>query len=186
LNHRPLSPLSHLAIGCMLIIFPFRSCLMRAGTRCSGGYARERLHTSSPFGNPAACHLVAGPKALRPRLAAGLPLSRRRSARAWTVEYNLCAGEASPEKGVSAAASKARAGVNRCELLRTPSRNGLKRVRAMLRARIRPVHGGQNGPKSTVSVACRATLQAHLRLFRPFQHEVRRMRLSRSSVNKAM
>jgi hypothetical protein len=45
------------------------------------GATRERLHISSPFGNPAACPLVAGPKALRPRLAAGLPFSRHRSAR---------------------------------------------------------------------------------------------------------
>ena len=46
---------------------------MLGGTR-----QRVRLHISSPFGNPAACPLVAGPKALRPRLAAGLPFSRHR------------------------------------------------------------------------------------------------------------
>ncbi len=46
-----------------------------------------------------------------------------------------------------------------------PSRDCPKRVLGTLLAWIWPVHGGQNGSRSTVSAARRASLQAHPRLF---------------------
>src|SRR5215213_1637701 len=52
-----------------------------------------------------------------------------------------------------------------CRLPRTLVRNCPKRVLGTLLAWIWPVHGGQNGPRSTVSVVRRASLQAHPRLF---------------------
>jgi hypothetical protein len=60
-----------------------------------------------------------------------------------------------------------------------------KGVRATLRAWIWQVYGGQNEPKSTLSVTPKATLQARPRLFGQFPGEVRRIHLlgSSSSVN---
>ena len=54
----------------------------------------------------------------------------------------------------------------------TPSQDALrnrpKRVLGTLLARIWPVRGGQNGPRSPVSVARKASFQAHPRLFGRF------------------
>ena len=47
-------------------------------------------------------------------------------------------------------------------------RNRPKRVLGTLLARIWPVRGGQNGPRSPVSVARKASFQAHPRLFGRF------------------
>src|SRR5215207_8697851 len=51
------------------------------------------------------------------------------------------------------------------------SRNCPKRVQGTLLAWIWPVHGGQNGPRSPVSVARKASFQAHPRLFGQFLEE---------------